>query len=356
MQALITGANGLIGANLARALLAEGVAVRALTRSGSDKRALDGLPVEHVSGDILRAAGELAPLMDGCELVFHAAARFALDSARGAELEHTAVAGTANVIEAAALARVRRVVVTSSSVVFGSSPLPHVRNEDSTQDDAFVEPPYVTAKTRQHQETIALGRRFGVEVLLACPTMSVGPHGTALGPSNAIIVSYLRDPMRLTYPGGCNIASVRDVARGHWDIAQHGQPGESYILGGENLRWTDIHAMVSSLCGVAAPRLVLNHSAAYLAATCDEVRAALTGKEALGSREQSRMIGRYYWYDHARAGRLGYASRPARAALAEACAWLASSAHIDREVRTTMRLADEVHAARRSAGLSGRAA
>lgn len=350
MQALITGANGLIGANLARALLAEGVAVRALTRAGSDERALAGLPVEHVCGDILGGARELAPAMDGCQLVFHAAARFALDGAKGGALEHTAVAGTANVIEAAALARVARVVVTSSSVVFGSSPQPRVRDEDATADDAFVEPPYVAAKTRQHRQAIELGRRFGVEVLLACPTMSVGPHGTALGPSNGIIVSYLRDPLRLTYPGGCNIVSVRDVARGHWDVARHGQPGRSYILGGENLRWTEIHAMVAALCGVAAPRLVLNHSAAYLAGAYDELRARLSGREALGSREQARMIGRYYWYDHARAARLGYVARPARAALAEACAWLASSPHIDREVRTTMRLADEVHAARRGAG------
>ena len=52
MTTLVTGATGFIGANVVRALLAAGAAVRVLTRHGSDTRNLTGLPVETVYGDV----------------------------------------------------------------------------------------------------------------------------------------------------------------------------------------------------------------------------------------------------------------------------------------------------------------
>ncbi|MDQ1831817.1 NAD-dependent epimerase/dehydratase family protein [Massilia scottii] len=346
MRALVTGANGLIGANLCRELLLRECAVRAMTRAGSDRRALHGLALEHVEGDIFDTPASLAALCAGCDVVFHAAARFAYGGISAAELDRTALTGTSNMIDAAALAGVGRVVITSSSVVFGSSTAPLVRDEHGGADDGFVEPPYIQSKIKQDRLAIALGRERGVDILLACPSMSVGPHATVLGPSNGVIVAYLNDPLRLTYPGGCNIVSVRDVAHGHWLIATRGTPGESYILGSENLEWNAIHAAIATLCGVDAPRLEVNHTAAYLAASYEEVRARLQGRAPLTSREQARMIGRYYWYAHAKIAQLGYAPMPARAALAEACAWLAASPHISREVRTSMTLAGDAHRAR----------
>lgn len=353
MRALITGANGLIGANLARELITQGIEVRAMTRPSSDRRALDGLMLEHVSGDTLGSPKILAELCTGCDLVFHTAARFAYSGITAAELEHSAVQGTRNMIAAAALARVERIVVTSSSVVFGSSKGPLVRDELGGQDDDFVEPPYIQAKVKQDHVAVELGRALRIDTVLVCPTMSIGPHGTTLGPSNGAIVAYLSDPMRLTFPGGCNIVAVRDVARGHWLAACHGLPGESYILGSENLSWIDIHSTIATLCGVEGPRLSLNHTAAYLAANFEEMRARLLGRPALASIEQARMIGRHYWYSHAKAARLGYAPTSARAALAETCAWLAASPHISREVRANMTLADEVYSARRTMATEG---
>jgi dihydroflavonol-4-reductase len=57
------------------------------------------------------------------------------------------------------------------------------------------------------------------------------------------------------------------------------------------------------------------------------------------------MVGRYYWYSHARAAGLGYSPRPAREALADAIAWLLSSPHISMPLRSTLRPAPEVYAA-----------
>jgi dihydroflavonol-4-reductase len=60
------------------------------------------------------------------------------------------------------------------------------------------------------------------------------------------------------------------------------------------------------------------------------------------------MIGRHYWYSHAKAEAIGYRPRPARAALAEAISWLAASRHVSRELRAGLRLHPDVYAARRA--------
>ncbi|OIQ87727.1 3 beta-hydroxysteroid dehydrogenase/delta 5--_4-isomerase [mine drainage metagenome] len=359
VRALVTGANGLIGSNLVRELRQHQWQVRAMVRASSRLDALEGTDVKRVVGDVLQPAESLVPLMEGCDVVFHTAAHFAYAGFSPAQLEQTAVGGTRHVLEAAASAGVRRVVITSSSVVFGSSPTPFVRDETAALGhvnvDGFVEPPYVASKVKQDRLAADLGRSLGIEMVFVCPTMTMGAHATTLGPSNGLIVAYLADSLRMTYPGGCNIVSARDVAAGHRLAALHGAAGEHYLLGGDNLTWQQVHALIAELCGVEAPRVRINHTMAYCAATLEEMRAELQRRAPLTTRDQARMVGRYYWYSHAKAAAIGFAPTPARAALAWACAWLAASSHISRELRTTMLLSADVHAAR-AAQQSGRTA
>jgi len=344
MKALITGANGLIGANIVRELRAAGHDVRAFVRKTSDLRSLSGLDVEIVNGDVLEAA-TIDAAAKGCDVMFHAAAIFAYWGHSKDELLNTALQGSLNAVEAAKRVGVRRVVLTSSSVVLGSSMRPEVRDENSqsTEKDA---PPYVSTKIDQERAAIARAAELGVEIVAVCPTMTVGPHDYRLSPSNAIIVTYLKDPFKLTYPGGCNIVSVIDVARGHILAAEKGIPGERLVLGSENLEWVDIHRMISELCGVPGPYFFANHTSSYLAAVANEAMTFFMRTAPTTSRAQARMVGRYYWYSHERAAMLGFKPRPARQALAEAISWLSGSSHISRELRSNLRLSREVYRAR----------
>jgi dihydroflavonol-4-reductase len=278
-------------------------------------------------------------------MVFHAAAVFAYWGVRASDLETTAVQGTLNVLDACRSAKVKRVVLTSSSVVFGSSTRPVLRDESSELREADA-PAYVKAKLAQEQAAFQRAAESGLELVAVCPTIAVGPHDVHLSPSNSIIVTYLSDPFKLTYPGGCNIVSVSDVARGHVLAARLGRAGERYLLGSENLEWWAIQRAISEMCGVPGPFFNTNHTGSYLAATAAELTAWLTRQRPLTTRTQAGMVGRYYWYRHDRAAGLGYSPMPARQALAEAISWLVASPLVSQQLRVTLRLSREVYAAR----------
>ena len=73
MKALVTGASGLVGANVVRSLLERSHSVRVLVRPTSDLRALESLPIEIVQGDVLEPS-TLRHAAQDQEVLFHAAA------------------------------------------------------------------------------------------------------------------------------------------------------------------------------------------------------------------------------------------------------------------------------------------
>ena len=344
MRTLVTGASGFIGANLVRELLGEGHEVRALVRSTSDIRGLDGLPAKQVVGDVLDSAS-LRGAAEGCDVVFHAAAVFSYWGHSDEDLRTVSVDGTRNVLEAAALAGVRRLVLTSSSVTLGSGTRAIARDETSDIPDDEPAPAYFHAKAAQERAALEVARQLGIELVVACPTIVVGPHDHRGVPSTAILLDYLRDPWRATFPGGCNVVHVRDVARGHLILAEKGLPGQRYVLGSENLEWSLLHRTVGELAGVGGPRVSANRTTSLLAAVAAEALARVTGNRPIVTRGQARTVGRFYWYSHARAAALGYSPRPAREALKLAIAWLLRSPHVTREMRLALRPAPEVVAA-----------
>jgi dihydroflavonol-4-reductase len=345
VKTVVTGATGLVGGHVCRALREAGHDVRAVSRTSRLSGMVESLDVETVRAT-LDDPPSLVGAMRGSEVVVHCAAVYAYGAARSAEVELVNVDGTRQVIAAAAEARVRRVVVTSSSVTAGSSDGPVTRDETRRIGTEYV-PPYFTSKVRQEDVAFTTGAERRVEVVVACPTVVLGGPANRLVPSNAIIVRYLMDPTRSTFAGGCNVVSVEDVARGHVLLAEHGEPGERYLLGGENLSWRTLHALIADLAGVGGPYAEVPSSLALVTSALTEIWAQAMSVEPLSTREEALTIGRYYWYSHTKAARLGYAPGPARVGIASALAWILIDGHLPRWVRDGLRPNEEVRTARR---------
>ena len=109
MDALVTGGTGFVGANVVRELLAEGATVRVLARPGGERRALAGLSVEIVEGDLLDPPS-LGRAARGVPTVFHGAADYRLWARDSRVLFRTNVEGTRAMLEAAADAGARSIV------------------------------------------------------------------------------------------------------------------------------------------------------------------------------------------------------------------------------------------------------
>ena len=345
MKALVTGANGFVGANLVRCLLQHGYRVNALVRETSDLRSLYGLDVHIVYGDIMDVHS-LIRAAKGCVVIFHTAAFYSYARHSDDELMHTAREGTVQVLEAARERDIGRVVLTSSSVIFGSTTKPMCIDESQRVPEPEP-PPYTLSKIEQDRIAFALAEQFDIEMVAACPTVCMGPHDYRLSESNAIVVNYLQDPLKPTWPGGCNIVSVEDVALGHLLIAEQGKNGCRYLMGSENLKWSEIHTVISEICGVPGPLITAGHTASFLSGAYHEVLSFFSGKHPPVTRVQAKMVGRYYWYTHKRMLQLGYQPVPARVALVSAISWLARNEQISARLRNAMNLSEEVYEHRR---------
>jgi dihydroflavonol-4-reductase len=160
------------------------------------------------------------------------------------------------------------------------------------------------------------------------------------------VLRYLLDPTRSTFSGGCNVVDARDVGAGHVALLERGEPGERYLLGGEDLTWRALHTLVADLAGLPGPFGELPATSAWAVAAATEWWARLTEQPPLSTREEAGTVGRHYWYSSAKAQSIGYAARPARDAVAGSLAWLAVGTDLPRWAREGLRLRPEVRGAR----------
>ena len=130
MRVSISGGAGFLGLHLARRLVADGHDVRILDLAPLDDAVLGGR-VEEIAGDI-RVTVDARRLVDGAEVLVHAAAALPIQSSREA-IRSVNVQGTAEVLTAALEAGVRRVVLISSTAVYGV-PEKHPIVEDRSEE------------------------------------------------------------------------------------------------------------------------------------------------------------------------------------------------------------------------------
>ncbi len=141
MKTLVTGSTGLVGSALVERLLARGYEVRALARRTSDLSHLNTTSAEIVFGDITDYES-LPPIVQGIDIVFHAAAKVTPGWGNWKEFEKITVEGTRNVLRASAEAGVKRFLQISSHMVYGDAcQKGDVPADESTACEATKTPP-----------------------------------------------------------------------------------------------------------------------------------------------------------------------------------------------------------------------
>jgi dihydroflavonol-4-reductase len=320
MDALVTGGTGFVGANVVRELLAEGATVRVLARPGGDRRALAGLPVDVVEGDLLDAAS-LRRAVAGVETVFHVAADYRLWVPDPAVVYRTNVGGTRAILEAATSARATRIVYTSTVGALGIPRGGAPGTEETPVALADMVGPYKASKFLAEQVALELARA-GAPVVVVNPSAPVGPWDVKPTPTGQMIVDFMRGRMFASLDTGLNLVHVRDVARGHLLAARRGRVGERYILGHVNLSLREIFGLLATITGRRPPRLTIPYAVAWFGAACIEGGARLTGRVPPVPLTAVRMARKRMYFDAGKAVReLGLPQTDVRQALQDAVEW-----------------------------------
>lgn len=302
-QAFVTGGSGFIGSHVVRALLAEGVEVRALVRE-ADAANLRGLEVERVRGDV-RDTSSFEAAMRGADVVFHVAALYSLRQRDRREVWAVNVDGTRAVMEAALRAGVSRVVHTSSVAAVGHAVGDRLADESDWADPEEAAGPYEGSKYASERLVQRMVAQRGLPAVVVNPTAPIGPLDLRPTPTGQMVLDAARGsiPAYLA-SAGLNIVHVRDVAAGHVLAWRRGAVGRRYILGQRdgNLTLQEILQRAARAAGRGGPRWALPYAAARAYAEVDErVLSRLRGGRVQAPIAGVRLARERMWFNCGRA-------------------------------------------------------
>ena len=225
---LVTGAGGHLGANLVRQLLGAGQSVRALLHSETERASVAGLELEVLIGDLRDPSTTIAAVTN-CRQVYHCAARVSTMPRRQAELFACNVLATRRLLEAARVAGVAKVVVTSSFSAVGHRT--DGAPSDETEPFNPLEPhlPYEQTKAAAEHECLKAYVE-GLNVVIATSTAIIGPNDFKPSRMGRVLLSYARGGLPAYIAGGFEFVAAGDIARGHRLAMARGRGGQKYIF------------------------------------------------------------------------------------------------------------------------------
>jgi NAD dependent epimerase/dehydratase len=225
---LVTGADGFIGSHLVEALLSKGCDVRAFVYYNSwnswgwldtlDSNVLKDLDV--VSGDIRDPHG-VASAVQGCDIILHLAALIAIPFSYHSPDAYvdTNIKGTLNVLQAARQHSIERVLVTSTSEVYGTAQYAPIDEKHPTQGQS----PYSATKIAADRLAESFYRSFGTPIITVRPFNTYGPRQSARAVIPTVITQLLSGETRLklgSLTPTRDFNYVKDTAQGFIALAE----------------------------------------------------------------------------------------------------------------------------------------
>lgn len=228
MRVLVTGADGFIGSHLTEALIEEGYNVRAFTfyNSFNTWGWLDALPNEKIknidifSGDI-RDPNGVYEAMQGIDMVFHLAALIAIPFSYHSPDSYvdTNIKGTLNILQAGRRHNTGRILVTSTSEVYGTAQYVPIDEKHPYQGQS----PYSATKIGADRLAESFYRSFDMPITIVRPFNTYGPRQSARAVIPTIIMQLLAGKKEIelgSLTPTRDFNYVKDTASGFIEIAK----------------------------------------------------------------------------------------------------------------------------------------
>lgn len=274
---LVTGATGFIGSKLCLTLAEMGYQVHALCRDTAHPNLMKHSNIQTFKGDLLNLAN-LEQAMLGCDEVYHTAALAKMWCKNTHLFYEVNVVGTKHVMDLALKHQVKKVVYTSTCGVWG----PTVKYPMTENDPRIGGFPIDYERTKHLAELeVNTYVKKGLNVVTVNPSRVFGEGPiTDSNTVSKMITGYLNGKWRVIPGSGENIANyayLSDVVQGHIKAMQHGETGQRYILGGEDISFNDFFTTVKQISGKHLSMIKVPQPLIKLYSQIESIKTKLTG-------------------------------------------------------------------------------
>lgn len=277
---LVTGGAGLLGTELIRQLLEQGKKVRALYNK-TPLAFPASAQLEQVACNILDVTG-LEEAMQGADEVYHCAAIVTFNPRRKQEMFRINIEGTANVVNAALDAGIRKMVHVSSVAALG-----RIR-EDAAIDETMNWTPETSNSAYGQSKYLAemevwRGIAEGLNAVMVNPVIILGAGNWEDGSSKIFQSAYGEFPWYTE--GTTGFVDVRDVAAAMIRLMETDVSAERFIISGGNRSYRDVFNMIAKAFHKKPPHKKVTPLLSSLVWRLEAIKSRFNGKEPLVTKE-----------------------------------------------------------------------
>lgn len=250
---LITGGTGFLGTHVVRQFLDAGEKGLKVMASRVPEWMKDA-GIKAVEGSVTNR-DDLAKACKNVSAILHLAGKVSRDNDDAAAMNRVHLEGTRMLCEAAKEAGITTMILASSSGTIA------VSEDERIIDETFPQPVEIISRwayygSKYYQERTAIenfdgdGRRL----VIMNPSLLLGPDDERLS-STKVVLDFLARKIPYCPSGGLNFVDARDAAAAFIAALEKGRHQEKYLLGAENITFSQFFGRLERLSGVSAPML-----------------------------------------------------------------------------------------------------
>lgn len=313
---LVTGGSGLLGTEVITQLLARGNKVTAIYNKTPLPFFNEAL-LTQVQCNILDVVG-LQELMQDVIQVFHCAAIVTFNPNRKKELFKINIEGTANIVNAALNAGVKKMVHVSSVAALGRKKESQSINETMQWTAENSTSSYGESKYRAELE-VWRGIGEGLDAVVVNPTIILGAGNWEAGSSQIFKTAWDEFPW---YADGINgFVDVRDVAAAMLQLMDSNISAERFIISAENKTYQEIFNLIAEGFNKKKPHKKVTPAIAAMVWRVEALKSRFTGKDPLLTKETAASALSKEQYDNSKLKTFlpGFSYRSIQATIQHTC-------------------------------------
>lgn len=297
-QIFITGATGLVGSYLSRALIQQGYKIRASKRKTSKMDLVQDIKsqIEWVEGDILDIPF-LEKAIEGVDMVFHCAAIISFSPKEKKKMMAINVEGTANIVNVCLHHHTAKLIHTSSIAAIGRPEHSNLITEKTKWQESELNTNYAKSKFQAELE-VWRGHYEGLNIGIVNPSIILGAGYWNHGSSR--LFTTVQKGLKYYPLGATGFVDVRDVAKAMILVAESEKTSERYIINGSNVPYRYLFDTIAQELDVTKPSIAVSPFLRKLSWRLEKIRSFFTGKSPLITKDTALLSSLSYEYANAK--------------------------------------------------------